>query len=333
MRSVKAQKFAKSARASDIENPLTIGPVGCIEDGNGWTLRQRYWFVLSDCREGRSGRQNKVGEIMQQFIIAAVLLAMACPILWRCVRMILLWKGMLRSNYSGDRIIIGSGLLLPFIMLAYALVFSNGNKEEVMFFTLAVVLVAGIGWLDDTRGDSTTKGLRGHLRAWLQQGRWTTGLLKLMGIAMTSISIAVVKRPEWMLLPFVVLLPPLSANALNLLDVRPGRALKSAIAAMVLLILLSPEMSWNWTLWLPILISAMYLLPKDLKKEAMLGDTGANAFGFAIGYILAYYGGLVSQGLAFILLLYLHYLAERESITARIERSPWLSWLDRWGRV
>jgi UDP-GlcNAc:undecaprenyl-phosphate/decaprenyl-phosphate GlcNAc-1-phosphate transferase len=263
---------------------------------------------------------------MQQIIIAAAFLMMTCPIIWRCVRAMLRWKGMLRENYSGDSVIIGSGLLLPVVLLIYAIIVPG---PEVIRFAIAVSLVAGIGWLDDTLGDRQVKGLRGHLKAWTQEGRWTTGLLKLTGITTVAFILTVLHRPAWQILPTALLLPPLSANAVNLLDVRPGRALKAVIAAMAGLMLFDLGLA----LLLPVMVTAVYLLPKDLKKEAMLGDTGANAFGFAMGYGLACYANTALQWSVFIMLLYLHYLAEKESMTARIERSRWLSWLDRLGRV
>ena len=86
---------------------------------------------------------------------------------------------------------------------------------------------------DDSFGSSADKGFRGHLSA-LFHGRLTTGALKLFGIGLLaafsmapdfgSLEVpAWVVTAEWVL---QVLAIALTANLLNLIDLRPGRALK-----------------------------------------------------------------------------------------------------------
>ena len=62
-----------------------------------------------------------------------------------------------------------------------------------------------------------------------------------------------------------------SANLLNLLDLRPGRALKAGAAAALLLGQPGPG------------AAAVALLPDDLHERTMLGDAGANGLGALLG--------------------------------------------------
>src|SRR6478672_10723928 len=59
---------------------------------------------------------------------------------------------------------------------------------------LATTAAAGLGALDDLRGDSGSKGLKGHLGA-LARGEVTTGAVKVVGLAVTGVlSAALVDR-------------------------------------------------------------------------------------------------------------------------------------------
>ena len=51
---------------------------------------------------------------------------------------------------------------------------------------VAAVAAASLGALDDLVGNTTSKGLKGHLRA-AAQGQVTTGLLKIVGLGVTGL--------------------------------------------------------------------------------------------------------------------------------------------------
>ena len=105
---------------------------------------------------------------------------------------------------------------------------------------LATTTAAALGALDDLAGDSSSKGLRGHLGA-LARGEVTTGAVKVLGLALTGLATAaLVDRGERgprggdgpsaldTLVGGAVVAG--TANLLNLLDLRPGRALKATLA-------------------------------------------------------------------------------------------------------
>ena len=82
-----------------------------------------------------------------------------------------------------------------------------------------------------------------------------------------------------------------AANAVNLLDLRPGRAVKAARCWL-------PDPVWcagppprttaaRIVLGAAALGAAIALLPEDLGERAMLGDAGANALGALLGVAAA----------------------------------------------
>jgi glucosyl-3-phosphoglycerate synthase len=167
----------------------------------------------------------------------------------------------------------------------------------------SVAAVAGIGLADDV-WSGPERGFRAHLRA----GR-TTGVLKLLGIPLAGL--AATRSVSG------ALLVGLSANALNQLDTRPGRALKAYLLAAAAL--RAPKGM------------AVLLLPYDLREMAMLGDAGSNALGALVG--LKSVSRLTGRGrwLAIAALAGLTLLGERRSLGELIERTPGLRELDAWG--
>ncbi len=164
--------------------------------------------------------------------------------------------------------------------------------------------VAALGLADDL-WSGPERGFRAHVLA----GR-TTGVLKLVGI------------PAYALLRTRslsgALLVGLSANALNQLDTRPGRALKAYIAAAI-------------PLRAP-LGMAVLLAPYDLREMAMLGDGGANALGALLGLnsVKRFTGS--GRWVAIGALAGLTLLGERRSLGKLIELTPGLRAVDRLGR-
>lgn len=167
-----------------------------------------------------------------------------------------------------------------------------------------ITLVMLLGFADDVLGGDE-RGFRAHLRA----GR-TTGTLKLVGIPLVgllrtrSVSGA--------------LLFALSANFLNQLDTKPGRALKAYLLAAAPLRAPAGR--------------AVLLLPYDLRERVMLGDAGSNALGAVLG--LKSVERLHGRGrwAAIGALAGLTLLGERRSLGGLIERTPGLRELDRLGR-
>jgi UDP-GlcNAc:undecaprenyl-phosphate/decaprenyl-phosphate GlcNAc-1-phosphate transferase len=115
----------------------------------------------------------------------------------------------------------------------------------------------------------------------------------------------------------------LSANLLNQLDTRPGRALKAF--ALGSLLLGRPTRR--------AFAVAVLIAPYDLREMAMLGDSGANALGALLGW-KSVEGNTGARRYAVIGVLgALTILGERRSLGTLIERTPGLRQLDALGRV
>lgn len=197
---------------------------------------------------------------------------------------------------------------------------------------IALVLFGTLGLIDDWLGDSRARGIRGHLRALVQERRITTGLVKAVGGLAAALWIARQFVPPsaavWVLNSLLI---ALSANVINLLDVRPGRATAAFIGMAcftgVAVWLLCPTQLGRL---LPLAVLAVPALLEwfyDRKALLMLGDVGSNSLGAAIG--IGFLTLPVSVRIAAVLvLLTVHVLAERYSLSALIDRYSALRRLD-----
>jgi hypothetical protein len=196
-----------------------------------------------------------------------------------------------------------------------------------------VVAVAGsaaFGMLDDLAERGGRKGLRGHLGA-LARGEVTTGGVKVVGLAATgAVAAALVLGPRTRprnLLPAAALVAG-CANLANLLDLRPGRALKVALLPAPAVVSAAPV----GALVAAVAGPAVALLPEDLGERAMLGDGGANAAGALLGVALVVAAGPRVRLAALAGVVGLTLVSEKVSFTKVIEATPVLRELDLLGR-
>ncbi|WP_152353164.1 hypothetical protein [Brachybacterium subflavum] len=264
-----------------------------------------------------------------------------------------------RTNHAGRSVTLAEGVAVA--GGAAAALAARGLRGDA----LAVAAVGGLGLADDvlepwlrSRGITPTKGLRGHLGA-LRRGRLTTGAAKALGIPVVCLLDAAAARVRTARVPGPDAGAPTGARALpvvagagagalvdagvaagaanlaNLLDLRPGRALKATTACALVLALppaRSPRAREGRTLAVIAAVAGLAALPGDLAEGGMLGDTGANALGALVGAAAArrlptgprllVLGGLGALTLA----------SERVSFSAVIDATPALRRLDRWGR-
>jgi len=172
----------------------------------------------------------------------------------------------------------------------------------------ALAAVAAVGLADDL-WSGPERGFRAHLRA-----RRTTGVLKLLGIP--AVGLAATRSLSG------ALLVGLSANVLNQLDTRPGRALKAYLLARAALGGRPRRAD----------ALAVLLLPYDLREMGMLGDAGSNALGAVLGFESVRRCTGAGRWTAIGALATLTIVGERRSLGASIERSRVLGPLDRLGR-
>lgn len=256
--------------------------------------------------------------------------------------------GRTECNFRGDRIPQSVGLVILF-WSAGMLGLLAGLRPELrpmcLLWATASVGFGLLGFIDDTWGTRQIKGLRGHFQAALRDHRITTGFVK--AVAGASLALWLAAHAERSGVPSF--LPPglsflfavftqlimagviaLGANAINLLDLRPGRAGGSflLISLPLLITAWAAHQSQGIGLLL-VAIPAAAVWMRDSRAKVMLGDTGSNLLGGALGLAIVTLSPPEGQLLALLLLIALHITAERVSLTALIERTPVLRSLDR----
>lgn len=246
--------------------------------------------------------------------------------------------GRLQRNYRGRELPCPLGLLVPLAALSALIpitllerlasvrVFYPGTAR-IVIFALGVLL---LGLLDDVLGDAEDRGWRGHAAA-LARGRISTGALKALGtVGLALFAASGLEQPDgrWLLAAAVL---ALATNVFNLLDLRPGRAVKAFVLLGAGLTIGAGQLRALWSLGLfaaPALLAGLY----DLREKAMLGDTGANLLGALAGLWLVLTLSLTGQLVALGALVAITVYGEVRSISTLVERTPLLRGLDSLGR-
>jgi UDP-N-acetylmuramyl pentapeptide phosphotransferase/UDP-N-acetylglucosamine-1-phosphate transferase len=245
-----------------------------------------------------------------------------------------------RENYRGATLATASGLLIVVAVIAVEgartiielLGASDGATARYRLVVLATVVAFGaLGFLDDVLGDNAEKGLKGHVRAALH-GRVTTGFIKLGGGASVALVVAgaALGGSAGRILVDAALIA-LAANMGNLFDRAPGRTLKVALLAWIPVALLAGTSATGLAVAV-VVGAAAGLLPSDLAERSMLGDTGANALGAALGVGLVLTASPTTRTVVVVVLLAMTLASEVVSFSKVIARVPPLRFVDRIGR-
>lgn len=232
----------------------------------------------------------------------------------------------LRTNHAGDPVTLLEG------PVAVGSVVVGGLVEALLGAPPARALAVGVagvgsglvGVYDDLRGTAQARGFRGHLAA-LRRGTLTSGTVKIIGVGLSGLAAAAVLRrgsPADLVIDTALIAG--TANLVNLLDLRPGRAAK-------VVVLLAGGLAGAGGG--PALGAATGSLPTDLAARSMLGDCGANALGAATAAAAISVLGRPARLVALAGVVALNAVSERVSFTAVIARTPVLSWLDGLGRA
>jgi UDP-N-acetylmuramyl pentapeptide phosphotransferase/UDP-N-acetylglucosamine-1-phosphate transferase len=234
-----------------------------------------------------------------------------------------------RTNHRGDAVSLVAGPVVALAATATAM--AGAPTARLRTAALTAGLGAGLlGLYDDIAGarpeQRADKGFRGHLRAFAA-GRLSAGAVKVAGIGAAGLAAGalVTRRPVQAVVAGGIVAG--TANLLNLLDLRPGRAIKAAV--VLGLPLAGTEAG---CLVAGPLGAAAAVLPEDLGEEVMLGDAGANALGALLGLGLAARLGPMGRWATLGALVAVTAASERVSFTRVIESTPGLREFDQWGR-
>jgi hypothetical protein len=233
-----------------------------------------------------------------------------------------------RTNHRGEAVTLLEG---PAVALGTTLAsaFAAGLSPRGRAALVAAGAgAAAFGGYDDLAGSGDRRGFRGHLGA-LARGEVTTGAVKIGGIGAAGVVAAALAGGSPADVVINAGLTAGGANLLNLFDLRPGRAIKVALAGSALLAGTGPAAAGAVAAPAG---AALALLPEDLGERAMLGDAGANALGAVLGAAAA--AGLSRPARLAVLagIMGLTAASEVISFTAVIQRTPALRWLDMLGR-
>jgi hypothetical protein len=244
-----------------------------------------------------------------------------------------------RTNHRGEPVTLLEGPAAATAAAAAALVAPGLPARGRAALALAGAGAAAFGGYDDLKGSAARRGFRGHLGA-LAHGQVTSGAVKLAGIGLTGLAAAALAggagadgdragaAPAADLLINAGLAAG-GANLLNLFDLRPGRAIKVALAASAALGAASPEGALAAAAPAG---AALAVLPEDLGERAMLGDAGANALGGMLGVAAAVALPRKARIAVLAAVTGLTAASEVVSFTRVIDRTPPLRWLDMLGR-
>jgi UDP-GlcNAc:undecaprenyl-phosphate/decaprenyl-phosphate GlcNAc-1-phosphate transferase len=239
------------------------------------------------------------------------------------------------ENHRGVMVPRTLGILLAVCAVASTLVVATTAASQHDLSragwgaVVASFLVFTAGLVDDL-SPTGPRGVRNHLRA-LASGRITTGILKLVVVVSAAIvSVALQGGPTVLVRVAGVVLVAGCANLWNGLDVRPGRAVKFGVLAM-LGVVTTPV--WLLPTLPGVAVGALLALWPDLRERAMLGDGGANLMGFTIG--LGMYAVLSDAWVvvAAVAAVALNVVADTVTLSRVIDAVPPMRWFDRLGRL
>lgn len=277
-------------------------------------------------------------------LIAFFVALLGAPVLLRGLQE----AGFTRSNYAGREVPVPSGILIPlaaFVALGISApldrlldddILGGPGLAGVMIYIIGVCL---LGTIDDLLGTPVIegglgrkdpRGVRGHAKATFSGG-FSTGAVKAvgsLGLAAFAMGLIIPGDLEYLL---AIALVVVTTNLFNLLDLRPGRALKVFFVVAIGLCV------GAWTLE-PIWITGVFLgsLPVlfyyDLNEQGMLGDTGSNVIGAIAGVWMVLTLSTTAQLIALAVVVLITLYGEFRSISQLIDRTPVLRFIDHLGR-
>ena len=240
--------------------------------------------------------------------------------------------GLITENYQGKAIPLGYGLLFTInsilILILGTIIgiydFNLSNKLIILILTMSL-----IGIIDDALGQKKFQGFKGHLKALFLEYKLTTGFLKMTFSFVIVFYLFFYWEKSFIAALISTLIVLLGANFINLLDVRPGRALKGFILLMFLVIFYLKEKIL--LLGIPSLVMALFSLSIDLKQKGMMGDIGANILGGVLMLLFTINISFSLQIVALISLIIINIYSEFYSLTELIANNKLLKFIDKLG--
>lgn len=248
----------------------------------------------------------------------------------------------LAKNFRGELIPQGIGVIFALYTLPWYtlyLVINNYYPSDlietgsILIMITALYTASLLGFMDDILGSRDALGLKGHIRA-LLSGKLTTGIIKAAGVFLISLIASIFLSFGFWTIILNTLLTALFTNLLNMLDLRPGRAVKFYIFLTITFGInaLLTGRYYSFILILPIISSVIGYFPFDLKARCMMGDAGSNLLGISAGILSVIQSSYFGKLILLFLLIMIHVITEKHSLSDVIKHSRLLSFFDNLGR-
>lgn len=259
------------------------------------------------------------------FIISIILSGIFIPLIENMLKEL----NCTRINYKGQNIPTGMGIAaIPVIVFVGTIMYLSWKDIRIIIVILSSALMALAGLLDDLIGQKEIKGFKGHIKELLHYHMTTGGLKAIIGF-FTALFVSAIFSNTYLDMFTNAFLIALFTNMLNLMDLRPGRALKIFSVFLVIFIIFARENIW---ILLPIIGFVITYFPRDIKAYSMLGDTGSNLLGALVGTYSVFSFDFNIKLVVLLILILFHIIAEKYSITKFIENNSVLKFFDELGR-
>ncbi len=255
--------------------------------------------------------------------------------------------GHVRINFQGRNIptSLGTGFVLLTMLMAAVVTVLPIEDPKCIIPSLFIVIVGFglLGMLDDLVAGREAGGLAGHLSRIRTGGVVSTAILKLFfGISLSFFVSFYFWHSQGTLSALAdTLILAMSANSINLLDVRPGRAVKGFAAGFLVIyggtwigVLFGDWAAFSpltHILLVPFLLWTLVYARTDFRCKGMMGDTGSNVLGSALGFLVIIELSITNRLIILAFLIGFHLFCEAVSLSSIIESSSFLKKIDSFG--
>jgi UDP-GlcNAc:undecaprenyl-phosphate GlcNAc-1-phosphate transferase len=240
--------------------------------------------------------------------------------------------GLVKPNFRKTPVMASYGLVeFPYIA-AVAVTLGNlgwTGWRHVYLYLCVMATMWLLGAIDDIWGTREVGGFKGHFRKLFVEHKLTTGVFKALGGGVVALGAGYwMYRDDPVRALLAAAVIALATNLINLFDLRPGRAVAVLFSGLVVTYIVK----YGRLVALPLVgaIAAIAVLfgVADSRGKAMMGDSGSNSLGAALGITIA----LSAPNWmipAIIVMAAVHVYSEKRSISGMIERNRVLREIDR----
>lgn len=286
--------------------------------------------------------------IIRALVLFLFSVLLSLPVVPLCKKM-LEDAGITRENYKGEKIPTSLGvvfvlnplliiglffIIYPYLYPAYYYPCYTGDMFFIIFFFLPII--GFLGLLDDFVGTKDKKGFRGHFKSFFKF-KITSGFIKAFFGFLMSLMVCIFiffkeDMINWIEIFISAIIIALSTNFFNLLDLRPGRAIKiyfifSAVIFCLVNVRPAETLMISAILGGTLLVYSFY----DFKGKAMMGDVGSNVLGFVVGVLVVINFSFFPKIFILSGLILFHIWCEFYSLSDLIEKNKFLRFFDKLG--